>query len=230
MLIITVGIWLRDAREASKAERPNTWIGTDIEDGYFPANPPEDMSYFRQSMTEDWPKDWEKTFDLVHSRLAIPNVGMTSLSDAVRRLIGLVKPGGWIQLVEMEWDGWDLGPEGAVFYNAVRDLISTASNGQGLDLRELFIELFKEAELENIGVKFFSTPFGARASERIRATSEKALFATVSAVSETTKMMPPISVSREKLDAMPERILEEAKKDGFEYRFFVVWAQRPFDV
>jgi hypothetical protein len=212
-----------------KADPPNTWIGTDIEDAYFPKHPPADMSYFRQSMTEDWPKEWNGTFDFVHTRLAIPNCGTTPLPEAVKRLINLVKPGGWIQLIEMEWADWDLGPEGRVFHTAVRDLISMASNGQGLDLRELFIQLFKDAGLQNVGVDFFSTPFGARASERIRETSEKALMATVSSVSEQTKLMPPISIPREKLDAMPAKILEEAKEIGFEYRFFVVWAQRPIE-
>ncbi|KAI9713117.1 MAG: hypothetical protein M1820_001102 [Bogoriella megaspora] len=219
------GIWIRDAREATGAS--NTWVGTDIEDSYFPENPPSDTSYHHQSMTEPWHKDWEGSFDLVHSRMALPGVGMKPLEDAVKGLIALVKPGGWIQLVEMDWDGWNNGPEGTIFRIAIKDLISTVSSGQGVDLREKLIPIFKAAGLENIDYEIITTPFCARASDRIRATSEASLFATAMGVSTTTKMLPPISISREQLDVMPQKLLEEAKKDGWEFKQFVLWAQKP---
>lgn len=87
------------------------------------------MFYFCQFMIEDWFKDWEKIFDLVYLWLVIFNVGMIFFLDVVRRFIGFVKFGGWIQFVEMEWDGWDLGFEGVVFYNVVCDFILMVSNG-----------------------------------------------------------------------------------------------------
>jgi hypothetical protein len=65
----------------------HTWVGTDIEDDYFPAEHPSDTSYHHQSMTEPWPKDWEGTFDLVHSRMALPGVGTNSLLDVVNGLV-----------------------------------------------------------------------------------------------------------------------------------------------
>jgi hypothetical protein len=61
-------------------------------------------------MTEPWPVQWHGTFDLVHSRMALPRVGLYPLDDVVRNLVDLVKPGGWIQLVEMEWQVWEAGP------------------------------------------------------------------------------------------------------------------------
>jgi len=223
----SVGIWIRDAREAAGA--PNTWVGTDIEDSYFPQDPPADTTYHHQSMTEPWPQEWAASFDLVHSRMALPGVGMSPLQNAVNGLIGLVKPGGWIQLVEMEWDGWTTGPEGAVFHDAVRDLFSAVSGGQGVDLREKLVPMLEDAGLQHIEYRIITTPFGARASEGMRAMSEASLFATAVGVSATTRMLPPISVSREKLDSMPQDLLAEARKDGVEVRHFVLWAQKPLD-
>jgi hypothetical protein len=204
----------------------NTWVGTDIAD-YFPTDPPSDTTYHHQSMTEAWPQDWQGTFDLVHSRMALPGVGTNKLEDTVNGLISLVKPGGWIQLVEMEWDGWNVGPEGRIFHNAVRDLFSIVSVGQGVDIREKVTPMLREAGLQNIDYKIITTPFGARASDKIRETSEKSLFATAMGMTMTTKMLPPISVSREQLDVMPQKLIEEAKKDGWEFKLFSLWAQKP---
>ncbi|PVI02641.1 hypothetical protein DM02DRAFT_559416 [Periconia macrospinosa] len=219
------GIWIRDARAEAGAD--NEWVGTDIEDQWFPTTTPADTTYKHQSMTEPWPVQWKGSFDLVHSRMALPGVGINSLESAVKNLIALVKPGGWIQMCELEWDGWNIGPEGKIFATAVRDLFTTVSAGQGVDLREKLIPIFKEAGLENIDYTIVVTPFGARASDKIRKTSEASLFATALGVSTTTKMLPPISIPREQLDAMPQKLLEETKKEGWEYKHFVLWAQKP---
>ncbi|KAF1965553.1 hypothetical protein BU23DRAFT_627396 [Bimuria novae-zelandiae CBS 107.79] len=219
------GIWIRDVRSMANGAK-NTWVGTDIAD-YFPSDPPSDTSYHHHSMTEVWPEDWIETFGLVHSRFALPGVGTNKLEDTVNSLISLVKPGGWIQLVEMDWDNWNLGPEGQIFRNAIKDLFSLVSVGQGVDLREKETPMLKEAGLQNIDYKIVTTPFCARASEKIRETSEKSLFATAIGVTATTKMLPHICVPREKLDVMPQKLLEEAKKIGWEYKIFSLWAQKP---
>ncbi|KAI6355908.1 hypothetical protein MCOR25_008064 [Pyricularia grisea] len=219
------GIWIREARAAARAD--NEWVGTDIEDQYFPTNPPADTTYHHQSMTEPWPEKWRGYFDLVHSRMALPGVGIFPLETAVKNLISLVKPGGWIQLVEVEWNDWQMGPEGTVFRDAIKDLFSVVTGGQGVDLREKLIPMLEGAGLVNINYKIIVTPHGARASDKIRSTSEASLFATAMGVSTTTKMLPPISVPREGLDAMPEKVLAEAKKEGWESQHFVLWAQNP---
>lgn len=56
-------------------------------------------------MTEPWRITWQGAFDLVHSRMALPGIGLFPIEDVVKNLVALVKPGGWIQLVEMHWDG-----------------------------------------------------------------------------------------------------------------------------
>ncbi|KAF2445867.1 hypothetical protein P171DRAFT_484523 [Karstenula rhodostoma CBS 690.94] len=130
-------------------------------------------------------------------------VGTNKLEDTVNDLVSLVKPGGWIQLVEMEWNGWNVGLEGRIFHNAIRGLFSIVSVGQGVDVREKVTPMLKEAGLQNSDYKIITTPFCM-----------------------TTKMLPPINVSREQLDMMPQKLIE-AKKDGWEFKIFSLWAQKP---
>lgn len=223
------GIWMRDMR-ATTSGAQNTWVGTDIEDAWFPADTPADTTYHHQSMTEPWPKEWEGTFDLVHSRMALPGVGTNPLEDTVKGLISLVKPGGWIQLVEMEWCNEMMtsgGPWAQKFAYATKDLFYMVSSGQGVGLREKLTPMLEASGLVNIDYKITVTPFGALASDKIRATSEASLFATAMAVSMTTKMLPPISISREDLDAMPPKLIKEIKQVGWEAYHFALWAQKP---
>lgn len=55
-----------------------------------------------QDITEPWPASWAATFDVVHQRFVLGAVRSAQLDDVVARLIGLVKPGGWIQLMESD--------------------------------------------------------------------------------------------------------------------------------
>ena len=199
------GIWIRDMQMATD-NAPNIWIGTDIEDDWFPKDPPSGTSYHHQSMTEPWPKEWEGTFDLVHSRMALPGVGTKPVEDVIRRLVSLVKPGGWIQFVEMEWCD-DLMNFGGIwtrtFLQVSKDLISMVSNGQGIGLREKVTSMLEALEMVDIEYKIIVTPFGALASDKIRETSEASLYATSMGIASTTKMLPPV--------AFHERILTSCR-------------------
>ncbi|KAI7970746.1 hypothetical protein EIK77_007926 [Talaromyces pinophilus] len=53
------------------------------------------------SYKDPWPTSWQNSFDLVHMRFCV--AGLKDPEEAriaIDRLIGLVKPGGWIQLVD----------------------------------------------------------------------------------------------------------------------------------
>lgn len=149
-------------------DAPNTWVGTDIEDSYFPKDPPSDTSYYHQSMTEPWPTDWQSTFDLVHSRMALPGVGLHPLEDVIKNLVALVKPGGWIQLVEMDWDGWEGGPTLGLFHDAMKQLVAMVTNGQGVDMCPRLTAMLEDAGLTNLQHKIISVPLGAKAREEVQ--------------------------------------------------------------
>ncbi|PHH91986.1 hypothetical protein CDD83_9433 [Cordyceps sp. RAO-2017] len=47
--------------------------------------------------------NWQNSFDIVHQRLLIWGIKKQDWPKAVERLLGLVKPGGWLELVEVVW-------------------------------------------------------------------------------------------------------------------------------
>ena len=66
-----------------------------------PKSAPNGFEFQIQDVYQPWPSSWISTFDLVHQRLVLANAGPRG-PVAVKSLCELVKPGGWIQLVEAE--------------------------------------------------------------------------------------------------------------------------------
>ena len=77
------------------------FVGTDIDASKFPENPESGASYRVQDINKPWPEDWQSSFDVVHQRLALVGGGPNA-QNALKSLSALVKPGGWIQLIEAE--------------------------------------------------------------------------------------------------------------------------------
>lgn len=217
------GIFLRDLRASTPNPTSHTWIGTDIETSYFPTSSPPDTSYHFQSMTTPWPQSWTSSFDLVHSRFALPGVGTTSLHSAVNNLIALVKPGGWIQFVEMDLENWVGGPATQEFCAATRTLLSFVSAGQGVDLRSKLVPMMKEAGLVDIQVRGFAILTGKRAREDVRALSEDSMKATAQGVCGSLAAMLP---GEGDWKGVAERLVKENGEVGSEFRVFAVWGRK----
>lgn len=175
-------------------------------------------------MTAPWPASYKSSFDLVHSRTALPGVGTTPLSTAISNLIALVKPGGWIQFVEMEWLDWAVGPEMKTLQKATRQLFDLVTNGQGVDLRPKILEVMQREGLRNVGCEVVGVPAGKNAKEEARAWSEESMCATVKGVVET---LGKFGVGGEELVGLEARVREEIRERGGEYKLFVLWGQMP---
>lgn len=72
---------------------------------FFPpagATPPH-TTYAVHDIADPWPASLHGRYDLVHQRLSLAGAGRaTAPRTAVRRLAACVRPGGWIQLGEMD--------------------------------------------------------------------------------------------------------------------------------
>ena len=78
-------------------------IGTDITPAKFPPLPEtSNITLTTQSITKPWPPSWQRTFDLVHQRLVLGACGPFPHLTAVQNLAALVKPGGWLQIIECD--------------------------------------------------------------------------------------------------------------------------------
>jgi hypothetical protein len=65
-------------------------------------NAPAGVELSVHSMKDSWPVEWQGTFDLIHQRMAFPAAGPKIVKQVISNMIGLLKPGGWIQFVESD--------------------------------------------------------------------------------------------------------------------------------
>lgn len=101
------GTWLRDIPRQFP-DRNLELFGVDIGSTLFPdsgsaGNPAPDLR--THNILHPFPSSWKwkNTFDIVHQRLLVWGIASKEWPAVVRNLVELLKPGGYIQLVEAEW-------------------------------------------------------------------------------------------------------------------------------
>jgi hypothetical protein len=155
------GTWLRDLQSSIPTSVDRTYIGTDIEPELFPSQLPAGMTLPAQDVTKPWPADWQNSFDLVHQRLGLAGSGPTPIPDVVTNLIRLVKPGGWIELVELDIDEpQDAGPALHKFIRLLREIFTLA--GMGGNFASKMRGWLEAAGLEQVEARFVDGKAGVR--------------------------------------------------------------------
>ena len=159
----SIGTWLRDL-QSSVTSPHATYIGTDIEPELFPAQLPPGTLLIAHDLTKPWPRDWHASFDLVHQRLALAGAGPNfPQQDAVANIAALVRPGGWIELVELDIDEpnpKDAGPALREFIQLLREIFTLVGLGGNFALK--LRGWLKAAGLEDVQERFVDCPAGAR--------------------------------------------------------------------
>jgi len=220
------GIWLHDMKSTSPAR--HTYVGTDIVDDYFPSEPVPDMSFHNQSMTEPWPDSWAGSFDLVHSRFALAGAGTNSIREVVKRLFALVKPGGYIQLVENAFEEPPNGAAARAFVETISSMFSLVTGGQFGNLRADAARWLQEAGMEGVEDRLVTVPLGLSAkSGELNELSITSIVSTASGISETAKQMPPFGVPLDIIEALPKQLGKELGEQGGAYQIFVLWGRKP---
>src|ERR1700722_6058776 len=126
------GTWLRDLQSSIPTSN-NTYIGIDLQAELFPSQLPSGMTLVRHDFTKPWPSDWHNSFDFVHQRFGLGASGTCPVQDVVTNLAGLVKPGGWIELVEADVDRTQgAGPVLTEFIQLLREIFTLDGVGGSL--------------------------------------------------------------------------------------------------
>lgn len=89
-------------RTVLKDPESATLIGTDIGEDRFPDPPRPGITMQVQDINKPWPESWNNTFDFVHQTLVLFQAGAKQ-RDAINSLAKLVKPGGYIELMEPQY-------------------------------------------------------------------------------------------------------------------------------
>lgn len=125
---------------------------------YFAKDVPPDLTLRTQSMKQPWPTEWQGTFDLVHQRLALPAAGRTEVKETLANMTRLLKPGGWLQLVEADHSVVQ-GPAMQSVFQLICDMFNAMDTGT--DYAPQLEVWFQELGLVNTGCRVFDVPLGA---------------------------------------------------------------------
>lgn len=222
------GLWLRDV--AAQATAQHEYVGTDIVESYFPTNPPPNFSYRIQSMNDPFPEEWKNTFDLVHSRFSLPAAGKLPMTNVIASEIGVLKPGGWLQHMEMHLDGYEnIGPAMKRGYKLISDVFDAV--GAGHTFSKKIKGWMEEANLEDVHTETVTVPIGARQkdSEEIARDGARSMSASFKALSGAANHFPAaMSLSKEEIENLSGDALKELTTIGGEWRFLVVMGRKPF--
>ncbi|ORY14669.1 hypothetical protein BCR34DRAFT_645720 [Clohesyomyces aquaticus] len=228
------GLWLRDVQTDLQsdprfsAQVEHNFIGTDIVESYFPpeSKGSPDIELLVQSITKPWREDWKGTFDLVHQRFALPAAGKEGIRDALRGLIRLVKPGGWIQLVESDHSAF-VGPAMGEMFELVKEVFGAM--GAPHDLAQKIRTMLEEEGLEQVEERVYDVPLGTKNPDaKMNQKSVQAFTWALSGLVGAVKNIPNCSVSPETLETLGSRVTKELTEEGGILRVYVIWARMPF--
>ena len=157
------GHWLVDV--APTLIQPAALIGADIRPLQYidPGVLPSSFGLIEHDIMDPWPADFRNTFDLVHQRLVLSNINEADGVKALGLLWDCVKPGGYLQLVEVAAADIERGPGHEGMEKLTTILCTHLKNvltGVGLKNSTEALPGAKEVQLRE-----FSIPLGAKEEE-----------------------------------------------------------------
>ncbi|CEN60816.1 hypothetical protein ASPCAL03249 [Aspergillus calidoustus] len=99
------GVWLWDVQQAlSKIVNSSAryFHGFDISPAQFPAAP-DGIELSVQDVLTPFPPEHRGRYDLIHVRLLVTALGESEFETAVRNMLDILKPGGYLQWVEIDY-------------------------------------------------------------------------------------------------------------------------------
>ncbi|KAI1648353.1 S-adenosyl-L-methionine-dependent methyltransferase [Daldinia loculata] len=222
------GFWLSQFQASLKDPNSATLIGTDLQDR-FPDPPQSGISFQIQDINEPWPKSWKSTFDYVHQTLVLFQAGPKQ-REAINSLGELVKPGGWIELMEPQYEvtNDNKGPAYKQFLDMLGELwdMRGTKSGFAADLEGIV----KDAGF--VDVKSVLLPIGIGPKHKDQELAGVSVESTVGGGKNITiagKSIPGglKSISAEDFETWPARFEEELKTKGAYLPLRVVYGRKP---
>jgi len=225
------GYFLRDLVRTELIDPASaTLIGTDINEFPEIQDLPSNIKLVKQNMMEDWPADWLGTFDIVQQKNAIVHVGtIEEATKAIRRLAELVKPGGWIQLVDCYVPDEQIedGDEPAT---KMLKCCGQYLRRNGMDntmCRRLKEILEGVGGLEDFGEKAGVSRMGKGEPEGLEETGRIQLEGFWAGLGQALKKEKEPTMPLDEYEKLLPAILEQAKERGVDMYWNAAWARKP---
>ncbi|KAI0143698.1 hypothetical protein GGR57DRAFT_342294 [Xylariaceae sp. FL1272] len=188
--------------------------GTDIYPDRFPPSD-ENASYEVQDIIDPWPEAWKGRFDLVHQRMVLVG-GRAEQIRVLQALGALVKPGGWIQLVEAtQVLPEDAGPNLKTLVALMRAVFTSMQ--ANLNMPDLLPTWLTEDGFTDIGHETVWMKLGS--ANRDPTIGKRGTAATVTGARglvEFGKSLPPgaLGIPMEKLETLGDDLEQELTNIG----------------
>ncbi|KAK2729265.1 methyltransferase [Colletotrichum kahawae] len=227
------GRWLFDFRQYLDRHGADAgtyhYVGTDINPTLYPKSLPPHIEFFNQSILESFPAKWHGTFDIVHQRLVMAAVAppATTIASVVAELGGLLRPGGWLQLVELDND---CTPESGPALRRLLDYHqqNSAAGGLGPNLSVHLKTAMEDIGLEHIRQDSVDVFYGAKnqGGAELMAKSTRSLSQVVGPVLAQARVAVPNTYNKSDEVTLPSQLQKEVEDVGARLRFTVVYGQR----
>ncbi|KAA8645302.1 hypothetical protein EYZ11_003679 [Aspergillus tanneri] len=218
------GRWPLHIRSMSPV--PHSYVGTDIDQSLYPDPAPEGMQFRNQSICEPFPSEWQGSFDLVHQRLVMAAAPPETVLSVVERLAGPLKPGGWLQLVEVDTDTVaENGPELKRFLSYAQQM--SAVGGMGPNLAKELAATMRKAGLQNVAQQSIDVMYGFRNKDEVlKQKSINSLCNAVPPLMQGVRMMLPDKYSHKEAMTFQTSLRNELEEFGGCTKLLVVWGQK----
>jgi SAM-dependent methyltransferase len=159
------GTWMVDvANQYPKAE----FVGTDLFAKHFEQlkDLPPSITFKVQSVLDEWPAEDANKYDLVHQRYCLAQFSAEKDLGIIQRLFGLVKPGGYLQIVDANLGGFDSGDEHPGMTEAMNYFVRAFTEA-GLEPKPgpRAAKWFEEVGAVNVKEQVLSFPVGVKAAD-----------------------------------------------------------------
>jgi len=172
--------------ELKQRQQIRTDVTNDRPDLYPPSNLlPAGVLLVPGDLSKDLPAEWTLNFDLVHQRFMFPGFSSETVKEYLGRLMGCVKPGGWIQLVEPIANENVSGPDPTAFIvlHKLADICMKCPNPKDVILSKL-----KEGGFVNVNIQTLDIVVGKfQDNKELSVRGRKAMRAAMHNMSAMTK-------------------------------------------
>ncbi|KAI8966100.1 S-adenosyl-L-methionine-dependent methyltransferase [Daldinia sp. FL1419] len=222
------GFWLSQFQASLQDPDSATLVGTDLQDR-FPDPPRPGINLQIQDINEPWPESWKSTFDYVHQTLVLFQAGPKK-REAISSLGELVKPGGWIELMEPQYEATDEshGPAYKQFLDMLSEL--WAMRGTNSSFAAELEDMVKDAGF--VDVQSVLLPIGIGPKHKDPKLADISVQSTVGGGKNITiagKVVPGglKCISGEDFETWPARFEEELRTQGACMPLRVVFGRKP---
>lgn len=128
-----------------------SFLGIDIADHLFPSNPPANTKFEKRNLRYKLPEEWSDTYSLIHQRLLLVALLNDEWPAVIAEYFRVCKPGGYIQLSEIDGIVKQPGKTTEIFLKMETQLFK--AKGMDLAVSARLETLLKDAGFADINIE-----------------------------------------------------------------------------